>query len=490
MQDMRINRRTLLRAVGAGAGLTLAVPILAACGGAASPTAVPPKPAAAAPAPAAPAPAVATKPAAAVKPAAVAAGAKPPVEIQWSTSVVNPEETLKTAQQGSGPWADSMGWKDTLDLFSSKFPNIKYKYISAPWGELLTKQQVAATGGNPGDVGYNEWGTEFAQLGIYEAIKLDELEGKFFPGTLEGHSYQGKVFGVPLLSGALALYWNKKLFEGAGLDPEKPPKDWAEYESFAAKLTDKAKNVYGTIVAGSGSTYGGQMRYSPFLWSAGGDFFDKDRAKVTWNEKAGVDAITLLSNISQKYAFPGTASSPEGQHADAWNAQQSAMFLDGPWQIPNSRVKKIEFGIAYVPPAPGGKPASLILGNAANALFTQSKNKDEAREFIKFQGTKEGQLAGMKYRTRMPSNKEAMEAAEVFKTDKDMQAFKKVFIEDNNHPLPVAKVNNWKIQSIFRKYLEIALLGKQTPKAAWDAAASESQEVLSGPEIKEEPKKA
>lgn len=497
---MSLSRRSVLKFGLLAGGSAL----LAACG-AATPTAVPPKPAAPAPAPttapAAPAaakpaepakPAEAPKPAdkpAAPAPAAAAAGAKPAVTLEWMTSVVDPNETLKTAKPGTAGGDTALGWKDMLDAFLKKNPHVTLKYINAPWGELLTKQQVAATGGNPGDLGYNEWGVEFGQLGIFQPLTLDGLEKKIFPGCLEGHTFAGKIYGMTQLSGCLAMFYNKTHFEEAGLDPNKPPQTFADWESAVAKLTNKAKNRYGMDVPGSGSTYGGQMRYSPWLWSAGGDFFDKERAKVTWHEKPGIDTITMLSSVSQKFSVPGSASAPEATHGDAWLNGQTSMFMDGPWRIAGSLEKKLSFGVALMPAAPGGKHASLILGNAANAIFTKAKNKDDAMAFVKHFGEKETQLLGMKYITRMPSNVDAIQEAEVFNRDPYMKSFREVFTKEDNHPLPVAKVNNWKIQSIFRQYLEIALLGKSPAKEAWEKGAAEAQAVLAGPVLQEEPAK-
>ena len=62
---------------------------------------------------------------------------------------------------------------------------------------------------------------------------------------MENSQTCGNTSGIPVQRSTVVLYWNKELCKEAGLDPEKPPKTWAEQLEFAQKLTkrDAAGNV-------------------------------------------------------------------------------------------------------------------------------------------------------------------------------------------------------------------------------------------------------
>src|SRR5262249_62283222 len=103
------------------------------------------------------------------------------------------------------------------------------------------------------------------------------------------------------------LHAARPRFGTAKLDAAAPLRDWSAFETAAQKLTDRVQQRAGLDVFGSGSPQSGQVRYAPFLWSAGGSFFDDVGAKATWNEPPGLDAIMFLARLAQNYATPGAA---------------------------------------------------------------------------------------------------------------------------------------------------------------------------------------
>jgi len=462
------SRREFLKLTALGAS---GMAVLAACAPAAAPTPT-----------AAPAKqAEPTKPT--EKPAVATAAPKTTsgkVTLVAMHSTANPDETIKTAEKGSTAYVTAVAFKELRQKFAEKFPNIEIQDVVAPWAELRTKQQVAITGGQGPDLVYNEWGAEFAMLGYLAPLDLKGmgLEGKIHPPTLEGHSYKGKVYCIPWNSGVLAMFVNAKRLTEAGLDPAKLPKTWTEFEEQIVKTTNPSKNWYGFIVAGSGSTYGGQMRYAPFLWSNGGDFFDKDFTKATWNSPEGVAAIEYLSKLSQKYSVPGSASAAEATHADAFFGGVTAFFEDGPWSIATATTRNMEFTIMNIPMPPGGTPSSLILGNGAWGVAQASKYKDEATKWVQFIGEKDTQLIWVRSGvTRMLSNVDAM-GDKLITENKYLKPFADVFMQKANHPLPTAPVNDWEIKMAFRTGLEEALRGAKAPKQAWDDSANEATKLL------------
>ncbi len=218
MDTNRLSRRSLIRALGMGAGLTLAAPILAACGqpAAPAPTAAPAKPAEPAK-PAAPA-APTTASAAAAQPAVLAGKGDQPI-VLWSGQLVFEDQSV-----AMGRWATSV-----RNTFADQNPKYTLKVEDHGWDQpLRTGLLTAIAGGTVPEVTTGEaFVHEFASLGAFLPVP-DLTEKDFVYGSIAGSLYKGQLYGVPIYTSAFALETNVRVAQKAGLDPNKPPKTWAE----------------------------------------------------------------------------------------------------------------------------------------------------------------------------------------------------------------------------------------------------------------------
>jgi multiple sugar transport system substrate-binding protein len=70
---------------------------------------------------------------------------------------------------------------------------------------------------------------EFADNELIVPITFtDDEKASYYPYIMDTVTTDGKQWGVPVAFSTKSLYWNKELFKQAGLDPEQPPKTWAE----------------------------------------------------------------------------------------------------------------------------------------------------------------------------------------------------------------------------------------------------------------------
>ena len=101
----------------------------------------------------------------------------------------------------------------------------------------------------------------------------------FFPAFLANGNVLGKTWSIPFQRSTVVLFWNKDAFKEAGLDPERPPANWAEHTAFATKLTKKSGDMvarYGDFISyrpplrPSTSPYTPSRRMSGSMWSASG----------------------------------------------------------------------------------------------------------------------------------------------------------------------------------------------------------------------------
>jgi multiple sugar transport system substrate-binding protein len=120
------------------------------------------------------------------------------------------------------------------------------------------------------------------------AADLGLAEADFSPPVWQAGIFNGQRFGIPLDVFPDGLFYNKRVFQDAGLDPNTPPRTGAEYLSVLEQL--KAAGIQGSWV-GAVDTWGGR-RLETLLWQFGGDLYNEDTTETTFNSDAGVQALT------------------------------------------------------------------------------------------------------------------------------------------------------------------------------------------------------
>lgn len=172
--------------------------------------------------------------------------------------------------------------------------------------------------------------------------QTDTKKEDFVDGVLDALTVDGKLYGLPQdLNVARAMYWNKDLFEKAGLDPETPPETWEEVFEYAEKLSDPDNGVYGLSFP---ATDMGTV--TCILRSFGGDLFDYDTGAVTINTEENVKVLSML----QEKCFIPELSPNQVQDTQAGVlAGQYAIFFNGPWLVTGLKENNVNYGIREMP---------------------------------------------------------------------------------------------------------------------------------------------
>src|SRR6266436_7083597 len=103
----------------------------------------------------------------------------------------------------------------------------------------------------------------------------------------------GKVYGIPTNGYTLGIYYNRKMFQAVGLDPDKPPTTWADFRSYAKQLTTSSVAGFAET---STSNQGG-WHFTNWMYTAGGDLQSADGTKATFNSAQGVSVLQLLKEM-------------------------------------------------------------------------------------------------------------------------------------------------------------------------------------------------
>ena len=180
------------------------------------------------------------------------------------------------------------------------------------------------------------------------------------------------------MSTNLGLYYNKDLFEKAGLDADKPPTTKDEYMAALDKL--KGIGIQGSWV--SPFQFTGGFQFESLLWQFGGDLFDAGVTKATWDSQAGIDALTFMVDLVKNGYSPKNVA----QDADyiALKNSKNAMNWQGIWQVNDvSALKGVKIGLAPLPAIGGAKG---VWGNSHQfvlpATTSADPNKTAASRFF------------------------------------------------------------------------------------------------------------
>jgi multiple sugar transport system substrate-binding protein len=130
---------------------------------------------------------------------------------------------------------------------------------------------------------------------ITDLAKGWQYFSSYNPGiiSIATDSSTGKVYGIPQNGYALGIYYNRKMFKAAGLDPDKPPTTWDDFRSYANHL--KSSSVAG--FAETSSSNQGGWHFTNWMYTAGGDMQSEDGTKALFSSDKGVSVLQLLKEM-------------------------------------------------------------------------------------------------------------------------------------------------------------------------------------------------
>lgn len=226
--------------------------------------------------------------------------------------------------------------------------------------------------------------------------------GQFYEYTIKEMSFGGHIWGLPWDVDSRILYYNKDLFQKAGLDPNTPPKTWDELLNFSKKLTvTDSKGNFKQI--GFIPNFGNSWLYL-YAIQNNGKFLSDDGKKVLLNSPENVKALEfmvrgydLLGGAKKVNAYTSTFQSGAN---DPFLTGQVAMVINVNSAITGYArfAPNINYGVA-MPPTPNGTDFKTWSGGWSWGIPKGVKNYKEAFEVISWLTTE-----GMKHQAEGMEN--------------------------------------------------------------------------------------
>ena len=351
-------------------------------------------------------------------------------------------------------WGDPVekkAYDSLITAFGQKHPEIKVELVYTP-NQLSYLQRLAIdfAAGTPADVfllNYRRY-ANYAAKGLFEplddyvaASKLVRT-GDFYPEALRSYYWQGKLLAIPQNISSLVVYYNKSLFDEAGIPYPKDDWTWDQFIQTAKKLTkdtngDGASDQYGL---GTEAVF---FRVAPFIWQNGGEIFDNPEAPtgLTLNAPATREAIEWFIDLSRKHRIvPDMFAEKAEPSVSRFLRGTMGMYFDSRRGVPIYRtIKSFDWDVA---PLPRGKVPAGILHTDAFFMPKSSRNKSAAWTFIEYASTPEGQSILAATGRTVPSLK-AIANSPAFLDPTRKPAHSQVFLDVIPHIRAVPVMENW-----------------------------------------------
>lgn len=223
----------------------------------------------------------------------------------------------------------------------------------------------------------------------------------FFPPAWEEGVFDGRVYGMPRNTDSRAMWYNKTLFEEAGLDSNRPPLTWEALYDYAMKLTRSDANRLTQV---GFAPHWGNFGFPGWLWAAGGELLDDTGRVVLWDDPIGIRTLHWMRGWIDTYGRAELDRFASEFQGSSIHNGRLGMELNtvSRWDSLKA-VSTWEWGVAY-PPRPEGLAETPISWSGGHGLVIPagSPNAEAGWEFIKFYTGTEGQTLVAQAAPRMP----------------------------------------------------------------------------------------
>jgi multiple sugar transport system substrate-binding protein len=278
--------------------------------------------------------------------------------------------------------------------FNASHKNLQVKLTLTSINDDVTSLATSIRAGDPPDVvGLNDidvptFTREGAFMDLTSQINKLPYKSALSPGHVGLATYQGKEYGVPYWADLSVLWYNKQLFQRAGLNPDNPPTTYAQILSDAQAINKLGHGVSGFTFAGDCQGCLG-FTVQPGIWADGSHLTSGDigsqTANITGNQ-ALVSALTLYRNIWTQHLAPDNDRTDNGPTwGEDFAAGKIGIMPGGYGQVVNL-VKASQLGSEFMDtPLPGASGGySTFDGGDDFVIPSAAKNPSGAWEFIQW----------------------------------------------------------------------------------------------------------
>ena len=299
-----------------------------------------------------------------------------------------------------------------VDAFHAANPKITVKVTVSDWEPYWDKLQTSIAGGDAPDVFamdgplFPDYQTRDVLLDLKPFIDRDGYDlSQLADQAVADFTTPDGQFGLPRDLNVVALYYNKAMFNAAGIPFPDDTWDWAKLTDVAKKLT--LRDASGKTTQWGFYTESTDMEnfWSEAVWQNGGDIISADHKTSLVGSDQAAGGIQFLQDLIWKDKVMPDAAITDAL-GDAFEQGQAAMESNGSWLVATHQAAGLDFGIAPLPKGPTGQATSINPTGAV--VYKGTKSPDAAWEFVKYLASPAAQTKIMDLKASMPANKEVL----------------------------------------------------------------------------------
>ena len=325
----------------------------------------------------------------------------------------------QTAQIEYAIWGDPAELTSQIALveaFEAAHPDIDVEVTVSDWDAYWDKLNTGFAGGAAPDVFamdgplFPDYQSRGVLLDLQPYIERDSFDLTALADAGVAHfTTEDGQYGLPRDLNVVALYYNKAMFDAAGIPYPDDTWDWDKLIEVGKQLTidedgDGLPEQWGFYT----ETTDMENYWSSLVWQAGGDIVSEDRTQTLLGSDEAVLGLQQLQDLVYTHKIMPT---PDlfVEIGDAFEQGQAAMESNGSWLVPTHLAAGIDLGVAHLPAGPAGKATSINPTGLTVAASTEAP--DAAWEFVKYIVSPEAQTQLMQLKAAVPVDKSVLAGA-------------------------------------------------------------------------------
>lgn len=277
-----------------------------------------------------------------------------------------------------------------IENFEAENPDVTVKMTHFPYADYRTKVAAAIPAGEGPDVVqlFYGWLNDYIAADLIQPLPTasfptETIDSEFFP-MVEAMKVDGQYYALPTAVRSLALFYNKRLFEKAGI--EATPATLDELVEISKKLTERdgAGNITTVGITTGMTAQDHHWLREVLMRQFGGEPYLDDYRTVNYNDEAGLAALKYYSDLEQEHGVTAVGFMDEPQAA--FKAGRAAMHIDGSFRIGSlESIRGLEWGVAELPAGPTGIKSNYS-SYWVNAITTKAEGEryDASVKFMEY----------------------------------------------------------------------------------------------------------
>jgi multiple sugar transport system substrate-binding protein len=391
-----------------------------------------------------------------------------------------PSDNGKKVELTFTVWGDvksSAVEQELADQFNAAHSNIQVKFEPVPGDGYGTKLTTSLASGTAPDVFLIGEGDYFTYVNKGVVEPLDDYLTKdaafhvadFQKELVDMGRINGKLYYLPKDFNPLALWFNKRIFDAAGIAYPNDNWTWDDMFETARKLTKQTNGKY-TQFGFNATTW--EYPIYTYLFANGTDIGNEDGTKAEGfmnSDKTiqAMEAYVALSKGPNRVSPTPQDTQTMGGDSSMFMTDKLAMMITGRWIKSDLDKSDVQYGAALIPKGPSGERASIIAA-AGWAMNSKGKHKEEAYELMKWLSGTEAQKLRSKGGLVLPATVKELDQVKATE-EKDKPVIE--MMSYAHKPISMRSANAPIFKDAFIQALEKVLLTKTDVKSALNDAA-------------------